>query len=157
MEALMVQKRSFLACSTLLLFCLCTEMALAQEATSDEVKSNSSEEPNPTASTTKVPTFAYSVEAGAIAGYAVSPATGRLRWITYLPVTAGTGNAITIHPSNKFLYIPTGYANRSSLSGYSINSTNGTLAPIAGSPFSSGAAEIVFTPTGAARYREAKG
>jgi hypothetical protein len=152
MRLLMMQKRLFIALSTLLLLSLCTEMVLAQEATSDEVKSNSSAELSPTASPTKVATFAYSVEAGAIAGYTVSPATGRLRPITYLPLPAGGGFEVTVHPTNKFLYMPTGYGNNSGLYGYSINSTNGTLTPIAGSPFSSQAADIVFTPTGKFAY-----
>lgn len=95
---------------------------------------------NTTLSVTQpVPRFAFTANSdGTVSEYVVNAGTGQLRLMGY--VLAGSSpNALTADPSGKFLYVSNGGSvNGSSVSGYAINSTTGSLTPLAGSPFGGG-------------------
>jgi 6-phosphogluconolactonase (cycloisomerase 2 family) len=90
------------------------------------------------------PRFAYVANSTGVLAYTVNPVTSQLRAIASLPLT--TDGNINVNPSNKFLYLPPGVA-PGQINGYSINSTTGSLTPLAGSPFNtvSGAQYLWFT------------
>jgi 6-phosphogluconolactonase len=100
--------------------------------------------------TTKVGRYVYVAESGQIAVYALNPATGQFKAIQ--AVGQSTFGGITVHPSDKFLYVSTG---STSIAGYKIG-TNGLLTQIAGSPFPTTYASgwIVFTPSGKFAWTE---
>jgi 6-phosphogluconolactonase len=99
---------------------------------------------------TKVGRYAYALENGRIAAYVFDPTSGRLRIIQ--SVAASSYSVLTVHPSNKFVYIPTG---SNSIAGFKIGTT-GLLTALPGSPFSTAFAwqEIFFTPTGKFGYTQ---
>jgi 6-phosphogluconolactonase (cycloisomerase 2 family) len=105
---------------------------------------------------TKVGRYAYAIENGKIAAYAFDPTSGRLRVIQSVAASTNntnTGGAVTVHPSNKFVYVPTG---SNSIAGFKIGST-GLLTTLSGSPFPTAyntTAVIYFTPTGKFGYTE---
>src|SRR4029077_4365562 len=98
----------------------------------------------------KVGRYAVALENGRIATYAFDPTTGKLRIIQSVAASAYSG--LTVHPSNKFVYVPTG---SNSIAGYAIGST-GLLTPLSGSPFPTASAwqGIFFTPTGKFGYTQ---
>lgn len=100
---------------------------------------------------TKVARFAYEANNGQLVAYSVNPTTGGLREIQAIVSPSLTGNAITINPSGKFVYLSTGYAGGGSLYGYAIGKT-GLLTPSSGSPFSSAGGTLKFLPTGKFAY-----
>lgn len=105
---------------------------------------------------TKVGRFAVAVEKGKVATYTFDPTTGKLRIIQSLAASTGRGASYgsgTIHPNNKFLYVPTG---SNSIAGFEIGTT-GLLTPLSGSPFPTAyntTAVIYFTPSGKFGYTE---
>ena len=103
---------------------------------------------------TKVGRYAYALENGRIAAYAFDPTSGRLRIIQSVAATAGgvTVASATVHPSNKFLYVPTG---SNSIAGFRIGTT-GLLTPLSGSPFPSAFPMqiILFTASGKFAYTD---
>jgi 6-phosphogluconolactonase (cycloisomerase 2 family) len=98
----------------------------------------------------KVGRFAVTIENGRIATYAFDPATGQLRVIQSL--AASTDSLVTIHPNNKFVYVPTG---SNSIAGFAIGTT-GLLTALSGSPFPTSfpAQGIYFTPSGKFGYTQ---
>lgn len=100
---------------------------------------------------TKVGRFVYAAEVGKVAAYTVNPTTGQLRNIQNVAVT-NSAVAITVHPKNKFVYLPTG---SSSIAGFRIGTT-GLLTAIPGSPFPATWTpnRIAFTPSGNFAYVE---
>ena len=96
---------------------------------------------------TKVSRYAYEANQTQLVGYTVDPTSGRLRVIQSVATPNLTGNAITVNPTGKFVYLSTGYVGGTSLYGYAIGST-GLVTPITGSPFSSGGGTLKFAPTG---------
>lgn len=99
---------------------------------------------------TKVGRYAYALENGSIAAYAFDPTTGQLRIIQ--SVAASAYSLLTVHPSNKFVYVTTG---SDSIAGFKIGTT-GLLTPLSGSPFPTAFAwqGIFFTPTGKFGYTQ---
>jgi len=99
---------------------------------------------------TKVGRYAYALENGRIAAYALDPTTGQLRVIQSVAVSSYS--LLTVHPSNKFVYVTTG---SNSIAGFRIG-TSGLLTPLAGSPFTTAFAwqGIYFTPTGKFGYTQ---
>jgi 6-phosphogluconolactonase len=99
---------------------------------------------------TKVGRYAYALENGTIAAYAFDPASGRLRIIQSVAVSSYS--LLTVHPSNKFVYVTTG---SNSIAGFKIGTT-GLLTPIPGSPFPAASTwqGIFFTPTGKFGYTQ---
>jgi 6-phosphogluconolactonase len=104
----------------------------------------------PAQAVTKVGRYAYALENGRIAAYALDPTSGQLRIIQSVAVSSY--NSLTVHPSNKFVYVSTG---SNSIAGYKIGTT-GLLTPLAGSPFPTASTwqEIYFTPTGKFGYMQ---
>jgi 6-phosphogluconolactonase len=98
----------------------------------------------------KVGRYAVALENGRVATYAFDPTTGQLRIVQ--SVAASTYSSVTVHPNNKFVYVPTG---SNSIAGFEIGST-GLLTPLYGSPFPTSFAsqEIFFTPTGKFGYTQ---
>jgi 6-phosphogluconolactonase len=98
---------------------------------------------------TKVAKYGYEANSGQLVAYTLDPTTGRPRVIQALTAANGTGYAITVNPTGKFVYLTTGYAGPpgTQIYGYAIGST-GLLTPIADSPFSSGGGTLKFAPTG---------
>ena len=92
--------------------------------------------------------YAYSLEysahtSGMVVAYSMNPTTGALRALETVQLPS-TNYGITVHPSNKFLYIPDG----SETLAYTIG-TNGFLQPVTGSPFNlSTGSTLKFTPNG---------
>jgi 6-phosphogluconolactonase len=89
---------------------------------------------------------------GNISGFNIDPTTGKLTAIPGSPFTSSEGSgpsAITIDPSGRFVYAVTP-GSSSSIWGFSLDATNGQLAPLLGSPFSlaAGGLFVVFDPTG---------
>lgn len=103
-------------------------------------------------SSAQVARFAYALEYsahsnGMVVGYSMNPSTGQLRAreTVQLPIT---NYGITVHPSNKFLYIP----DATEILAYTIG-TNGFLQPVTGSPFAlPGGSALKFIPNGAFGY-----
>ena len=92
--------------------------------------------------------YAYALEysahsSGLVVGYSMNPTTGALRAIETVQLPS-TNYGITVHPSEKFLYIPNG----SDILAYTIG-TNGMLQPVTGSPFNlPGGSALRFLPNG---------
>jgi 6-phosphogluconolactonase len=110
-----------------------------------------------TSAATKVGRFAYMLEGGVngetqIAVYTMDGA-GRLRRIQTVLDSVGNLFAITVNPSEKFLYVPSGVVGDNSIVGFKIG-TEGLLTPLAGSPFTSvaGIYSLAFTPNGKFAY-----
>jgi 6-phosphogluconolactonase (cycloisomerase 2 family) len=99
---------------------------------------------------TKVGRYAYALENGTIAAYAFDPTTGQLRIIQSVAVSSYS--LLTVHPSNKFVYVTTG---SNSIAGFKIG-TAGLLTPLPGSPFPTASTwqGIFFTPTGKFGYTQ---
>jgi 6-phosphogluconolactonase (cycloisomerase 2 family) len=104
----------------------------------------------PAQAVTKVGRYAYALENGKIAAYVFDPTTGQLRIIQSVAVSSYS--VLTVHPSNKFVYVTTG---SNSIAGYRIGTT-GLLTPLSGSPFPTAFAwqGIYFTPTGKFGYTQ---
>src|SRR4030081_2264943 len=94
-----------------------------------------------------VPRFAYvannqddTVSIFAIRGY-------RLQAVGYVYTGAGSNpRAVVVTPSQGFLYVAEGTVG---ISGYAINNINGSLTPVAGSPFLTGSMfSVAMHPTG---------
>ncbi|MGD0413756.1 MAG: beta-propeller fold lactonase family protein [Terriglobales bacterium] len=99
----------------------------------------------------KVGKYAYVPENGQLVAYATDPSTGRLRVIQAVGNTDYGAGAI-MHPSNKFVYVPTaGSAAAAPLYGFKIGS-NGTLTSLPGFPISVSASWVTFTPNGKFAY-----
>lgn len=102
--------------------------------------------------TTTFARYAYELEFsahtnGMVVAYSMNPSTGGLRALETVQIPS-TNYGITVHPSNKFLYIP----DAASILAYSIGS-NGFLAPVTGSPFAlPGGSALKFIPSGAFGY-----
>lgn len=96
--------------------------------------------------------YAYALEyseytSGMVVAYAMNPTTGALHALETVQLP-GTNYGITVHPSNKFLYIPDG----SQILAYTIG-TNGMLQPVTGQPFALPAGSTLrFIPSGAFGY-----
>ncbi len=92
--------------------------------------------------------YAYALEysahtSGMVVAYAMNPTTGVLRALESVQLPS-TNYGITVHPSNKFLYIPNG----SEILAYTIG-TNGMLQTVTGSPFNlPGGSTLKFLPNG---------
>jgi 6-phosphogluconolactonase (cycloisomerase 2 family) len=92
--------------------------------------------------------YAYALEfsahsSGLVVGYSMNPTTGALRAIETVQLPS-TNYGITVHPSEKVLYIPDG----SEILAYTIG-TNGMLQPVTGSPFNlPGGSALRFLPNG---------
>ncbi len=99
--------------------------------------------------------YAYALEysahtSGLVVGYAMNPTTGALRALETVQLPS-TNYGMTVHPSNKFLYIPDG----SEILAYTIG-TNGLLQPVTGSPFNlPGGSALRFIPNGNFGYTNA--
>jgi 6-phosphogluconolactonase len=104
----------------------------------------------PAHAVTKVGRYAVAVENGRLVSYAFDPTTGQLRIIQSVAVSTYSG--LTVHPNNKFVYVPTG---SDSIAGFAIGTT-GLLTPLSGSPFPTVYPwqGIVFTPTGKFGYTQ---
>jgi 6-phosphogluconolactonase len=77
-----------------------------------------------------------------LGAYTINRTTGALTPIPGSPfawTTAPAFGSMAIDPSGKFAYIPEGSNSSYGIAAFTINGTNGTLAPISGSPFSVGA------------------
>ena len=81
--------------------------------------------------------FLYDAGVLGIAGFNVNAATGALTSIGGSPfLSTGGSFGIIADPSGKFLYTPNLIGNpQATISGFAIDSSNGALAPIPGSPF----------------------
>ena len=99
---------------------------------------------------TKVGRYAVVLENERIATYAFDPTTGKLRIIQ--SVAASSYSLLTVHPTNKFVYVTTG---SNSIAGYRIGTT-GLLTALPGSPFPTAFTwqGIFFTPTGKFGYTQ---
>ena len=92
--------------------------------------------------------FAYELEysahtSGMVVAYSMNPSTGALRALETVQLPS-TNYGLTVHPSNKFLYVPNG----AQILGYTI-ATNGFLQPVTGSPFNlPGGSSLRFLPNG---------
>jgi 6-phosphogluconolactonase len=130
-----------------LILCLCFSslLAVAQSAISAPAGS--------VPGSTAVDRYAFAVEANygskspLIVGYSINPQNGFVRGV--MSVAPPSDNyGIVVDPSDKFLYLPDG----PQVVGYRI-AVNGTLQPLAGSPFSlNGGSTMVFTPSGLFAY-----
>ena len=97
--------------------------------------------------------FLYSVAAGDVRAYAINPANGTLTLTAdYTNINSG-GGSLAIDPAVKHVYLnqttnPTQTTTEYSVVGFRVNSKNGELAPLPGSP-------VVFQtlPTGLAIVR----
>lgn len=78
--------------------------------------------------------FVYSAnDGGGVSGF-VANATGALTAVAGSPFTAGTNpTALTVDITNKFLYVANSGSN--DVDAYTIDSNNGILTPLAGSPY----------------------
>ncbi len=82
--------------------------------------------------------FAYYVGGGGVFGFIVNGVSGALTEIdNTAPLAAVPAVAVTVDPSGKFLYVPSGYPG-DEVSVFVINPTTGVLTPVAGSPFAAG-------------------
>jgi 6-phosphogluconolactonase len=102
-----------------------------------------------------VPRFAYANDSGSISILSVDAFTGQLRSRGYLlpgQVSVTGDNPMILDRPGNFLYLPVTDANTSApeFNGYKIDVENGSLTPLAGSPFSVGEAPLssVVDPTG---------
>lgn len=104
------------------------------------------------AAASNIARYAYALEYsahtnGMVVAYSMNPTTGHLRALETVQIP-GTNYGITVHPSNKFLYIP----DAGQILAYTIG-TNGFLQAVAGSPFTlSGGSTLKFTPNGSFAY-----
>ena len=104
-------------------------------------------------------TYLYTDDAnnGGIDAFAIS-SSGALAAISGSPFAMPSGwnllwvDSIAIDPAGKFLYVPDASSN--DIVGFTINATTGALAPMALSPFATGASpqEVVVTPSGKFLY-----
>lgn len=104
-------------------------------------------------------TFLYADDgaAGGIDGFSISSAGG-LTAISGSPFPMPTGwapvtiDSLTADPSGKFLYVPDGASNE--VAGFAIDNATGSLTPVSGSPFATGAepAGVVVDPSGQFLY-----
>ena len=105
---------------------------------------------NPAANNPLVPTI------GNISGFNINQTTGVLSPILGSPFTVSNGvgpTEIAVDPSGRFVYaVTTGSSN--SIWCFVIDSTNGQLTPVTGSPFSLAAGELfaIFDPSGGYFY-----
>jgi 6-phosphogluconolactonase (cycloisomerase 2 family) len=102
--------------------------------------------------------FAYvpSATAGTISAYALNSSTGALTALAGSPVTVPGSVQLyeaKVDPSGKFLYVADD-TSPGQVFGFSINSTDGSLTAIAGSPFAAGAGSqsLAFDASGAYLY-----
>lgn len=81
--------------------------------------------------------FASNYKTNEISLYTIDGTTGKLTLKTTL--TAGTNpNAITVHPSEKFVYAANINSITNDISAYKFDTVTGALTPVAGSPFTAG-------------------
>src|SRR5450432_1517964 len=98
------------------------------------------------ATTNPTPKFAYVANwyGGNVSAYTVNSSTGALRAVAGSPFAAGSEPIlVAVDPSGRFVYVTNdcvtvNNCNSGNVSAYTINSSTGALAAIAGSPFAAG-------------------
>lgn len=101
-----------------------------------------------------LPAYAYVADAGTLAIYSTNPTCGSLLAQVGSPLTFPVSfpfNGImqmTTDPSGQVLYVP----HYSGIYAYSVNTRLGSLTPLAGSPFGTGATSVVFDVSGTHAY-----
>lgn len=86
--------------------------------------------------------YAASYESNDLYGYAIDAASGALRPLPGSPFAdMGSGPFnVVVAPTGKFAFVPCnlGFHSSQSVAAYTIDSTRGTLTPVAGSPYAAG-------------------
>jgi 6-phosphogluconolactonase (cycloisomerase 2 family) len=88
--------------------------------------------------------YIYAATDTSVYGYSIAAKTGALVLLPGFPVATGVaGDAISLDPSNQFLYVVGSGAGK--VAGFRLDAATGALvAPIAGSPFAVGGSAIAF-------------
>jgi len=80
--------------------------------------------------------YLYVTTGAGLVGYSID-GTGLLTALAGFPVASGSNAySVTIDPSNQFLYV--GNGGSANISGYKLDTANGRLSAIPGSPFAAG-------------------
>ena len=93
--------------------------------------------------------FAF-VGGNSVSGYTIDSTSGALTPIPGSPFPAGlVPESVAVDPSGRFAYVANGgrFPRPGDVSAFTINSTTGTLTPIPGSPFPTGAAPVSVAVT----------